>query len=93
MVYAQSIHIDSENIYPLWNGCGHNGPVFFKEIQSETAISSEITPENLNLLHERKKMTGPCLGSDDPLSFHFSTIFTHPVSQPVSPCIVFKCRY
>lgn len=49
MVYAMSIHIDSENIYPLWNGCGHNGPEVFKERQSETAISSVISPGDLNL--------------------------------------------
>lgn len=49
MVYAMSIHIDSENIYPLWNGCGHNGPEVFKERQSETAISSVINPKDLNL--------------------------------------------
>lgn len=28
---ASSIHIGSENIYPLWNGWSNNGPVVFKE--------------------------------------------------------------
>lgn len=40
MVSARSIHIGCENIYPLWNGWSNNEPVVFKEVQSETAISS-----------------------------------------------------
>lgn len=35
MASARSIHIGSENIYPLWNGWSHNGPVVFKESHSE----------------------------------------------------------
>lgn len=72
MVHAQSIHIDSENIYPLWNGCGHNGPVFFKERESETAISSVITPDNLNLLHDRNNdWPWPCIWQSSVISFFY----------------------
>ena len=40
MESACSIHIGSENIYPLWNGWSNNGPVAFKEAASQAAISS-----------------------------------------------------
>jgi len=41
MEAAGSIHISRENIYPLWDKGSNNGPVAFKERQSET-VSTEI---------------------------------------------------
>lgn len=54
MVSARSIHIGSENIYPLWNGWSNNGPVVFKDGHSETAISSG-TKSSQGLQHNRNE--------------------------------------